>query len=377
MAASLEAQSLRLEEILSKYDLKEEDLCKKCSQAIRYEIAIKITEWELMGYQFCIPYETLVAIKRENTTENQRRVVMLCTWYQQEGSRATYHRLIEALYSQNRRDLVEFLCDLIKKSHTAITATSSDEQQQPTGTRPQCHVKDRKKKLEKQFKDLFHLLEQELQRDENTATVEEILKSLTVLPSRKLQLKYDILIREKIPEPHKVTTVSQLFYMLAPLFTFLDYHLLKYLISKFGSETLVTNMSSFKRDLKIFMSETTVSDMIKLWPGDYEKYSKHSSELWVKISKNSEKYTLKRLRDFQKKHYAQIGLSDALSILVSVAPASSFYAVWTVPTVVVNEVATAIRQVDPNFYELEHVVMIVLDNKLLYLSDSTNKGRWL
>ena len=198
-----------------------------------------------------------------------------------------------------------------------------------------------------------------------------------MLPSRKLQLQYDTLLRERIPELCKIPTVSELFYMLGPLFSFLDYHLLKYLISKFGSEKLITDMSLFKEALKCFMRETTVNDMIKHWPGVREKYSKHYSELWVKISKDREKYTLKELRHFQKKHYAQIGLSDALSIVVSVAPAFSFFAVWTVPTVAVNEVAMAIRHTDPNFYELEHVVMIILDNKLLYLSDSTNKGRWL
>ena len=135
MAASIEAYNPSLDEILSQHGLKKQDLDKECSQAIRYETAIKITEWKMFGYYFGIPSEKLHAIEVENKTEEERRVALLSTWYKREGRRATYYQLLSALYNRRRRDLVDFLCGLIKQqlsqqkqsvpSHPAALTTPS------------------------------------------------------------------------------------------------------------------------------------------------------------------------------------------------------------------------------------------------------------
>lgn len=133
MAASIEAQmSPSLDEILSQYGLKKQDLDKTCLQAIRYEIAIKITNWKMIGHSLDISCQTLHDIQVENETEEERRVVLLNTWHKQQGRKATYYRLLCALYHRRRRDLVESLCGLIKSYITALTTPiASDEQQQP------------------------------------------------------------------------------------------------------------------------------------------------------------------------------------------------------------------------------------------------------
>ena len=124
MAASLEAQ---IEEILTRHGLKEEDLHQKCSQAIRYEIAIKIIDWQMLGHYFSIPNETLVAIQVDHRTEEQRRVALLSTWHQREGGGATYYKLINALYHRQRVDLVDQVCRL---QRAAMTLSSELELQQ-------------------------------------------------------------------------------------------------------------------------------------------------------------------------------------------------------------------------------------------------------
>ena len=103
-----------LEEILSKHGLTKEELDKRCSNSVRYKIAIKVIKWKMLGHYFGIPEETLVAIQKENGSEEERRVALLNTWHTQEGDRATNRRLIHALYHRERRDLMNILCQLIK-----------------------------------------------------------------------------------------------------------------------------------------------------------------------------------------------------------------------------------------------------------------------
>ena len=130
MAASLEAQ---IEEILTRHGLREEDLHQACSQAIRYEIAIKITDWQTLGHCFNIPKEKLVAIKVDHRTEEQRRIALLCTWHQREGREATYYKLITALFNRQRLDLVDEVCILLKHHTATITSSNGQELQNGSG----------------------------------------------------------------------------------------------------------------------------------------------------------------------------------------------------------------------------------------------------
>ena len=133
MAISREAQSQSLDEILAEQGLKREDVDKECSQAIRFEIAMEITDWKMAGHYLSIPSQTLRDIKIENETENERRIVLLQTWHKREGRKATYYRLLEALHRLHRRDLVEDLCRLIK-SHRAVLTRNSDEEMHQSGS---------------------------------------------------------------------------------------------------------------------------------------------------------------------------------------------------------------------------------------------------
>ena len=129
MAASLQVESQPLDDILSDQGLKKEDLDEECSQAIRFKISLKITDWKMTGYYLEMSSQTLRDIEVENRTEDERRIVLLETWHKREGRRATCYRLLQALYRCQRRDLVEEMCDLIK-SHTAAFTRPSEQQPQ-------------------------------------------------------------------------------------------------------------------------------------------------------------------------------------------------------------------------------------------------------
>ena len=218
--------------------------------------------------------------------------------------------------------------------------------------------------LQGKFFDLHNRFKLELLR--SNISVEDILGSLTLLPM-ELKPEYDESIQAKLPQIQTATTITQLMHWVNPLFTFIDYNLLNYLASKFGSIQLQAGMSSYIQEVQAFMCVTKVNDVMPHWPG-IKISSDGFSELWIKIKANPELYTLKELQEFRDKYCATIKLSAVLSSIKSLIPASSFFIVLLVPTATTIEVGKAI-----NFYREEQVCMVVLDNKLLYLSDSTNQ----
>ena len=347
------ALQVSLDEILSPYGLKREDLDKECSPSIRYEIAIKIIEWKLIGHYFGIPKEKLAAIERSKESEEQHRVDLLQTWSEREGRRATYIKLMVALHQRGCNDLVEQMCRMIK-----LRIEVSKSQQQPTG------VKQRIKMLEKGFTGYHNQLKRELLVKGFSA--EDVLESLTLLPI-DLKLEYDMSIQEKLPLFEQATTIPQLFNRLSPLFTFIDYTLLEYLISTFGSETLQMNMNSYVLDIQKFMRETTVADIIPHWTGS-QVSSEYFKEIWLKIGHDSKTYTLEKLNNFRKRVCQKIKLSEVLFNIVRLEEGESFFAVWQVPSKTINDVSKSIRSLNQSFYKTENVLMILLENKLLYLS---------
>ena len=226
--------------------------------------------------------------------------------------------------------------------------------------------------VEKDFTEILAQFQTVL--DEKAISVDQLLDSITLKLSTKLKFEYEKPIQQMLPELHKSEKTQQIFRQLGPLLHFTDYHLLKHLIQMFGSDKLKRNMLSCEENINDFMRNTTVADVIDhcSWPGkclpteDFKK-------LWMKISDDTQTYTLQKLNELRRKHSCQLQLSAILSGIVDIAPAGSFLVAWAVPTWAIDEVTTAICHVNPNFYESEHIVKITLNDKVVYLSNSTQK----
>ena len=101
-----------LEEILSRNGLKSKDLDKEFSKRVRDEVAVKLGDWEVVGYYLEFTMDELKDINRENSTRGQEfcRIALLDAWHKRECEKATYLKLASVLHRRQRRDLVEFLC---------------------------------------------------------------------------------------------------------------------------------------------------------------------------------------------------------------------------------------------------------------------------
>ena len=169
-------------------------------------------------------------------------------------------------------------------------------------------VAGRIEKLEERFDDLHQRTLSEVTKSDGVPVV-NFFRALTMLPlAFKSQYECEIhsTMEEMLPDETEGSkslssiVTPKLFLQFSPLFVFIDYNLLKHIISKFGSATLKSDMNLYVKDMKVFMSETTVADLIEHWPGHEEPdLSQKYSKLIMKFKDDPQKYTLLYTRGYR------------------------------------------------------------------------------
>ena len=170
------------------------------------------------------------------------------------------------------------------------------------------------KQLEKQFKSLHKRTREELMTNKDI-NVQEMLHAITLLPI-KLKNEYETAISEKLPKFPREGSISELFLHLNPLFSFIDYGLLEYIIEEFGSNSLKINMQSYCGDVHAFMKQTTVQQLIDYWPSD-EEVAPNVSKVIASINKDPRSCNLHELDTLRRKICIRARLSDVVQWLVS------------------------------------------------------------
>ena len=223
---------------------------------------------------------------------------------------------------------------------------------------------ERIKTLETEFDGLHQRLLSEL-TEGNVCSRDELLRAVNMLPV-SVRNEYQSLIQQKLRELLGSGTIFELLLHLSPLFTFIDYRLLDHLVLKFGSSKLQNDMQTYTSKIQVFMRETTVGDLIDYWPGGEESHVQNYSKLKAKFSDDPKTYTLERLNKFQRKFCSKVRLSDFIFGLITLEAGESFFVTWIVPIIVSSELAKVISKIDERFYQMEHVVMISLNQTILY-----------
>ena len=89
-------------------------LSKVCSDAASLDLAKYCVEWKLIGWRVGLTEGDLVAIDRDNGSEEEKRVGMLKKWKSRFAFNATYQALIEALLAEGRSAEAIEACKVIK-----------------------------------------------------------------------------------------------------------------------------------------------------------------------------------------------------------------------------------------------------------------------
>ena len=218
--------------------------------------------------------------------------------------------------------------------------------------------------LERQFNDLSQQLLSELSK--TGCSTEKILQQLAILPM-SVRKENEGPIRQMLPELDEGDTTTKLFLRLSPLFTFIDYGLLKHLILNLGSAPLIEKMKSYVSMVQVFKRETTVGELMDYWPG-IEPTDENYSKLRMKISDDPLTYSLEKLDKFRRKFCGKVRLSEFICVLIRLEAGESFFVEWLIPAIVTPELMKIVGEVEQGFYEMEHVVMISLGQNLLYSS---------
>ena len=225
------------------------------------------------------------------------------------------------------------------------------------------NVAGRIEMLEKQFQGLHKSILKELVDNEGV-NVNELLQSLTLLPT-KLKNEYEALIMKKLPTFQKEESISQLFLHLNPLFTFIDYTLLEYIIKQFGSVTLKQKMQSYSHEIQNFMNQTTIQQLIDYWPCN-EESAPNVSKMIAKIKKDPRQCKLSELDALRKKMCISMRLSDIICTIVRVSSSQSFIVVWRLPSILAQNVIESIHEIDKKFFKLEGIDSVSIDNEQVY-----------
>ena len=198
--------------------------------------------------------------------------------------------------------------------------------------------------------------------------VDELLDDLTLLPIG-LRREYQESIKKELLQIGTTESITQIFHLLVnPLSTFLDYKLVEYLISKYGSKQLKGDMADYVDDVNRFKHDTTVADLMECWDG-IEDLSLNYTKLQVRFGEDPTECSLERLDQHRKKICSRYKLSELVMVLINLKP-GSFIATWCIPTVQFGELVTSACEVERRFYDDENIVSVSVADFLIYLSSS-------
>jgi hypothetical protein len=219
--------------------------------------------------------------------------------------------------------------------------------------------------LEKRFRELCKRTLLKLTEKRVQLQVDEFFNSLTMLPIA-FRKEYEstiqrILLATAEDSINPSVVSARHFRQLGPLLIFIDYGLLKHIISDFGDAVLKEDMSKYVDDIKVFMKETRVGDLMEHWPGhEIPKLNRMYSKLIAKFKGGPQTYTLENVDGFRRRLCSYVRLSKFVCGLISFEPSESFFAVWIIPTAIAPQLTEAISKIDEVFFQKEHILAVAV-----------------
>ena len=242
------------------------------------------------------------------------------------------------------------------------------------GSHESVDIASKIENLEDQFNNLRTGIMNELSTKPDI-TVQVLLNQLTGLPL-SLRREYESSIAKRIPSMRTETQVNELFIIhLNPLTSFIDYGLIEYVIKKLGSDGLQRDMQSYCSEIKIFMKETTIKQLIDHLPGQAEVPPKFSL-IEAKIGENASECTLEQLNTIRKRQCSELRLSEIVFHLLALLDSNSFIVRWLVPSALVEDIMKSARAIGQRFYQAFKITSLTLDGMWLHMSESEIDAMW-
>ena len=201
---------------------------------------------------------------------------------------------------------------------------------------------------------------EELQQ--NGVKASKIRNHISVLPLPLLQECYRS-TEESLDKLEKRQTLTGLFHFLnAKVWNFIDYHLLEYVISEFGSQRLKQSMEQYAADLKQYKNHATVHEFMQFWPT--RQKPPNYDDITVKLDKDPKLYTMRELDEFRQSLSVEFWprLSDyAKYVTYHYSQAvGCFIVTWILPPGLVSEFEAVARSPKGQSFFVENQVLSVV-----------------
>ena len=352
VASNIRHGSPALNDIISHYNIKEEQLQRVCSHNVLLNIAQQLKDWKMLGYYLNLTEPDLIAIERENDTEALRRVATLNKWHEREGRNATYLALAGALHEHGRRDLVQLLCHTVKERYYSVACS-----------RNEAMFRANEEKIGAKFALLIQRVR--LALEENKVTTEDVRTILLgvftncddLIPNTNLEKMIAAVTRERLWNYMHHSPVEELLRNLLP------HH--KYLISQ------------YKEHLSGFEATTTLIDYIRYTKVDSRREScneiplgnytrRHYRQLRVKLGnkRNITLLSLKYVQDLWEQFVEEFDI-PSLTALINKIDRGCIEITWLVPPDVAKKiVASANKSIQ--FFRDNNIVQVALDDNPAY-----------
>ena len=225
----------------------------------------------------------------------------------------------------------------------------------PNSTDVSSHVRD----LECRFRLLHERILSEL--EDCGVAVSELLSSLLVIPTR-LRQEYNMSIKEVFPDLRREAAIREAFYHISPLIDFLSCDLLNYIIGRFGSNTLKAMMKTYNVDLIRFMKETTVKQLMDVWPSQQpEDIPPYFLKLRAKLDQDPTTCTLYELDQLRRRFCAAVRLTEIVLVLIGLESTNSFVAEWILPSTINPLLMKFANMLDSGYYLHERILEMTVD----------------
>lgn len=229
-----------------------------------------------------------------------------------------------------------------------------------------CEVAKRIENFEERFSSLeFATL---LELEEKQTSLKRFRHSITLLPVA-IKRDHKRFLEESLSDITKVESLDELFMHLNLYWNFLDYSLLEHIINRFGSATLKQQMKTYASDLFHFRKRTTVRQFVSNCPGSccrrVEPPPPYFSKIMCKLDRKASEYTLEELEQTRKKFCREFSLSEFVVTLGDIED-GSVTVWWIVPSVIVPELTTAVRNRAATFVEDCRVLLLAVDGRCVF-----------
>ena len=342
--------------IISHHSLTMEHLQKECSQKVQLQISKELKDWEMLGRYLKLSEQDLTAIKRDNHTEEQRKVDMLDTWHKREGSNATYLKVANALYHHGRRDLVELLCHIVKPASTPAVTLARTVPVNKSEVMFRSNLED----IQSRFAVLLQNVQSALKAN-HIASVDVhgvligMFSSGDCLPKTNLEEMFTAATSQRLWDYIHHSPVEKLLRRFIPDHLSLMREYKAHLSGFYTTAKLIDYITCMNID-SIVEGEL---DLEKLTVANYQKL-----KVKLELDRKIDTLSLKYVQDLWEEFAEEFDIPYLTAIIGKIL-SGSLHITWLITPDVANKIVTAARR--SSFFQTHpNIIYIAIDNTILY-----------